>query len=58
MAGEFSVKNTSAGESSPFLNEKLAHFGIAAVSERDLNAGGARETVRPFLEVRLGCWAL
>ena len=49
MAGEFSVRNTSAGEAAPSCDDLVAELGVAAVADGDLDAGFAREAVRPRL---------
>ena len=49
IAGEFSVRNTSAGEAAPSCDDLVAELGVAALAQRDLDAGLLGEGLGPGL---------
>ena len=49
IAGEFSVRNTSAGDSAALLDDLGAHRGVVAVADLDLDAGLLLELLGPRL---------
>ena len=49
IPGEFSVRNTSAGEPDPSADQLVRQFGVATVAHLDLDAGRLGERLRPRL---------